>query len=477
MADINSYTLSNKIRTILLTTIDKEMLVSSNKNHLLLNSQTQEQLMKKFQDYRDFTIESEELFEGRQDNEDNNIFYDLRYNYSNNKFNFFCHSSRTCCGCLFPQTFITKLFSPKKNNANSKLKKNKNLEKSEDNLCKLKVDSRKKLSKMKSSISCKDVIDFKNLVTLSNDNSEIYMKKFSADLYNYSADNKNHDSTELINYCYNLKKPRDEIINEISDDDTPANIKKKNNHLFSHRIKKNHKNIPQKKLKKIINKKKNIDRNNHNNNDTLLRSPAKNKITNFTNEMKLYFDNLEKSYPKGKLKIPFTEKKLFNNELKEIDNFQYKNIIQLHHYSKSLDKKSKRKKIEQPRKSFCIELMNKKSINKNLLYFKSIDNNHLLLKHKEKKEKREKNDPFIAVNSSSNTQFRKKRLKKSKTLCKNNDEFEQNDNFCYGKKCFKHDLNKKNESTKNERKNIDISNVNYKHKIIYRNYSVKNIKN
>ena len=133
MADINSYTLSNKIRTILLTTIDKEMLVSSNKNHLLLNSQTQEQLMKKFQDYRDFTIESEELFEGRQDNEDNNIFYDLRYNYSNNKFNFFCHSSRTCCGCLFPQTFITKLFSPKKNNANSKLKKNKNLEKSEDN--------------------------------------------------------------------------------------------------------------------------------------------------------------------------------------------------------------------------------------------------------------------------------------------------------------------------------------------------------
>ena len=43
--------------------------------------------------------------------------------------------------------------------------------------------------------------------------------------------------------------------------------------------------------------------------------------------------------------------------------------------------------------------------------------------------------------------------------------------FCFGKKILRNNVNKVNESTKNERKNIEKSNINYNHKIIHKNDS------
>ena len=103
MSNINLYNLSNKIRTTLLTTIDKEMLNYSKKNHLLINSQNQEQLMKKFENYRDFTIESEESFEGELKNEEDNM---LNCNCSENKLTCFCYSPKTDNESFFPKSFI-----------------------------------------------------------------------------------------------------------------------------------------------------------------------------------------------------------------------------------------------------------------------------------------------------------------------------------------------------------------------------------
>ena len=475
MSDINLYTLSNKIRTVLLTAIDKEILISSKNNHLLLNSQTQEQLIKKFVTYRDFAIESEESFEGVKTNEDNEVFYDLRCNYSNNKLSFLCKSSRSNC-CLFPQNFTNKSFSPQKNNGSPILKKSTNPKISENNICKLKNDSEKRIiPKMKSSFSCKEV-DLKNLVPLSNDNRGNFMKKFSADLNNLCDDNKNNDSSKLINYCYNLKKPNDEIISEISDDDTPTNQENKKNHLFTHRIKYDHKNIPKKKLKKTINKKKSESKNSNSNDDSPLKSPFKNKIINFPSEIKFYPDDTEKSNQNEKLKIQRKGRKFSIIETKENDNFYWKDILQLHHNnsSKSSEKKSKGKKIEQKRKSVCIPMISKKPTNKKFLRLQTIDNNNLILNHKEKKEKKEKNDAYFAVETVSNTKMHKKFFKRSKTLFKNNDEFEQNEMFCFGKKNLKNNVNKFNESTKNERKNIEIVNTNYNnYKEVHKNDPIK----
>ena len=113
MSNINLYTLSNKIRTLLLTTIDKEMQKNSKNNNLLLNSQNQEQLMQKFLICQDHTIESEESFEILQSSEDNSIFFELSCNHSDNKLCFFEHSSRTSNKSLFAKNFITKSLSPK----------------------------------------------------------------------------------------------------------------------------------------------------------------------------------------------------------------------------------------------------------------------------------------------------------------------------------------------------------------------------
>ena len=440
--------------------------------------------MKKFIKYREFTIECEELFEGAQNNEDENIYLDLSCNYSQNKLTYSCHSSRTSNECLFPR-FTAKSVSPKKNKENLNLKKSKNSEISGNNLCKLKIDSGKRLiSEMKSSFSSNKIADFTNSLSLNKTSK--YMKKFSADLYLYPVDNKNDDSSKLINYCYKLKKPNDEIITEISDDDTITNKDNTKKLLFLHRIKNNHKNVPNKKLKKTINKKKSDYKNNHNNDDKPLRKMTRKKTTNFTNQMKLYFDNVEKSNPKEKIKIQFIGKKTSNIEVKKIDAFHWKNISQLHHHnSKSSEKKLKGKKLEKARKSFCTQEINEKAEHKktpNLLtYFKAIDN-PITLKHIEKKEKKEKNDVSIAINNVSDIQFQRKHSNSSKTLSKKNDKLQQNGISIFGKKSAKNYLNKRNESlkiesTKNEKKNINISNNNCNKKIIRRNFSIDNKRN
>ena len=417
MSNINLYNLSNKIRTILLTTIDKEMLLCSKKNFLLINSQNSEQLMKKFENYRDFTIESEESFEGVQNNEDNKILYDLKCNYSNNKFNCFYYSSKTSNERLFQQRFITKSLPPKKNN-----------------LGKLKISSRKKLiPKMKSSSSSKEIVNFNNSLLLNNDNSKIHIKIFSADLYNYSVDNKNYNNSKLINYCYNLKKPNDEIINEISNDDTSTNKEDKDNVLFQHIIKNNHKKIHKKKLKKTI-KKKITNKKKLNKDDELSISSNEQNNVNFTNKMKYYLSNIiEKSNSKEKLKI------------------------QLEQASKS--------------KPFCIqETNNKKPVCKKLRHLKSIDKTHIILKNKEnkiKKEKREKNDTSISISTASDAKFQRKNHKISKTLCKRNNVFRQNEALYFRKKILKTDVN-----DRNERKRLNIPNINYNNKIIHMNYSI-----
>ena len=477
MTDKNLYALSNKIRSILLTTIDKEILANSKKNHLLLNSQTQEQLMKKFVNYQDFTMESEESFEGKQNNEDN--FYDFQCSYSNNKLNFSCHSSRKN-GCLFPQNFIDKI-SHKRNSENPKISKFRISKISENDLYNLKKNSGKKLIlKMKPSSSCKEIIDFKSLSLLNNDNFTKYKKKFSADLYNYSAYNKHDDTFGLINYCYKLKKPNEEIINEISDDDSPTNQNNIKNHLFPYRKKNNHKNFSKKKLKKTINKKRSCNKINHNNDESPLRTPIRKKITNSTNEIKIYSDKMEKSNQNEKIKNQNIKRKLSMIASKESSTFHWKNILQLNHYkSKSPEKKLKGRKTELQRKISSmqvIKVLNKKTEKKKLRHFKSIDPNHLILKHKDKKGKKEKNDAAIAVNAVCNIQFQRSQFRKSKTICKDNGEFQQNEMFCFGKKIWKNNVNKSNEST-NEIKKIDILNINYNHKIVHKNDSIKNKQN
>ena len=62
-------------------------------------------------------------------------------------------------------------------------------------------------------------------------------------------------------------------------------------------------------------------------------------------------------------------------------------------------------------------------------------------------------------------------------LCNINDEFQQNKILDFGKKTLKDFLNKRNESSKNESKNINTTNSNYNYKIFYKNYSIENKKN
>ena len=481
MSDINLYTLSNKIRTILLTAIDKEILTSSKKNNLLINSQNQEQLTKKFINYRDFIIESEELFEEVKCNEDNNIFYDLRGNYFDNKFNFFCNSTRTSNNCLAFQNFNTKSIFKKNNNINSQKKEIKDSGMSENNLFNVKVDSRKKLiEETKSSFSCNKIKNFKNSKLLKS-NSQKHIKKYSAD-YIYSRGNKNNDSLKLINYCYELKKPNVEIINEISEDDSSTNKETKKNLLFSHRIKKTFRNIPKKKLKKTINKKKSANNISYKNDDGPFNQYVRRKTTNFTNEMNLFFDKIEKSNQKDKIKIPHINKKLSNYRLKESDSFGEKNTSQFHgQNNKSSKKKLKGKKLELVKKIFSIRTINKRNVHRNSqdlsLYYKSIDNNPIILKHKEKKDKEEKNYASIAVNVLDNIEFKKKYYNSSRIVCKKNNKFQQNEMFCFGKKILMNYLNKRNRTNKNERKNINISNFNYYNKIIHKSDSKENNKN
>ena len=483
MSDKNLYNLSNKIRTILLTTIDKEILICSKKNHLLINSQSQEQLTKKYVNYRDFTIESEESFKGEEDNENNNIFYDLRCNFSHNKLNFFFYSSRKNSQLTFPQNFTDSHFSLKKNKANSRIQKIENSKVPENNLCKLKNDLKKKsMPGIESSFSCKEILDLKNLILLSNDNKKKYLKKLSGDLKIYSTYTKTDECSNLINYCYKLKKPNNSIINEISDDDTPANKKKKKNYLITHRSKNNHKNIQNKKLKKVINKKRSVNKNNQNNNDKPFITPTKKNSTHFSNEMKIYLDCLEKLSPQEKIKIKPKEKELSNKDLKKIDMIHWKNILELHHCnSKSPENKSKSKKLEQTKKIFSMQVINKKPTHKKsqnfVTCFKSDNNSPIILKNKEKKEKREKKDVSNCLNAVNNNTLFKRQPSKSSKMLNNCEEFKKTEIFCEKKPILKNDVNKRNESTKNERKSINISNNNYKYKTIDPNESIGNNQN
>ena len=469
MSNINLYNLSNKIRTTLLTIIDKEILKNSKENHLLLNSQNQEQLMKKFINYRDFTIECEESFEGIQKNKDNSVFFDLSYNYSDNKFSIFC-PSKTNNNSLFSQNFITKSFSPEKNKTNSRVKKIGNIKVSENDLIK-KYSRKKIITEMESSFSSKKVASLKKSSSLSDEhNKKRYIKRFSADLYIQSTENKNDDISKLINYCYKLKKPNDEIINEISEDDTSKNKENGKN-----KIKNKHKNTYKKKLKKIINKKISVNKNSHSKDVQPLKSPSKKNSTNFTSQMKLYFDYVEKSNLKEKNQ--YFEKRLSNIELKKNNAFHWKNVLKLNHYnSKSPEKKSKGKKFERARKSFC-EINNKANSKKllNLVTcYKLVDSNSKILKVKEKKEKKDKKDVFFITDVADFIQFPNKQSKSSRNICKKNDEIGQNSMFCFGKKISKLLLNKRNESNK---KNIKISNNNYNDNIIHIKDSIEKKQN
>ena len=429
-----NYTLSNKIRTILLTTIDKEILKSIKKNDLLINSQNKEQLMKKYINYEDFTIKNEESFGGVQNNEKNNIFVHLSCKFSDNKYRYFCYSSRTNNELSFHQNFITKSFSPKKKYVNSGINKIKKTIESEDNLCKLNKESENKLTtEMGSSFSCKESADFNNSLSVSNDNN--FTRKFSDDLNFYDVDRKSDDSSKLINYCYQLKKPNNGIINEKSDDDTSTNKESEKNLLKFHRINNKHKNAHKKRLKKTLNKKMIDNKNNIRNDDQLqfLIFPTKKKSTNFTSQMKVYFNYVEKSNPKEKMKIQQTDKKLSNVDLKKTNTFYWKNILELHHCnSKSPENKSKGKKLKHPRRSFCINRINKKPVHKksqNIIHFKSFDNTSIISKNKEEKKrevKSEKKDDSISGDENINSKFLKKHNKSSRTLYKNCDEFKQN---------------------------------------------------
>ena len=438
MSNIN-YILSNKIRTILLTTIDKEILISLKKNNLLINSQDLQQLKKKYINYQNFTIKSEESFEKAENNEYNSIFFDLSCNNCNNKFCLFDHSSRTKNKCLLPKNSFTKSFSPKKNNVNTKKKKIKKSKKSESRLTKLKMDSRKKLiSEMGSSITSKKIINFNHSESLDNNNYKKYIKKIPTDLNIYSINDKSDGSSKLINYCYKLKKPNVDIIDEISDDDTSTNKESEKNLLLSDIIKTKHKNIQKRKLKKIINNKKKIINKNNHNNDTqfLISSSSKKNIINFTNQMKIYFDYIEKSNPKEKMKIQYAKKRLSDFELKITNTFDWKKILLLHNCnSKSPENKSKGKKLKNPRRSFCVEVINKKQIHKksqNMIHFKSFDNTSVMLKNEEDKnveEKNEKKEDSISVDEDVYIAFQKKQPKSSSTLFNKNNEI-----FCFKKK-------------------------------------------
>ena len=469
MSDINLYSLSNKIRTILLTTIDKEILANSKKNLLLINSQNQEQLTKKFINYRDFAIESEESFEGIQNDEDNNILFDLRCIYSDNKFNYFCYISKISNKCLSFQNSIDKTIFQKKNKVKSQIKLVKDSGISENNLCKLKIDPEKKLNAEKNSpFSFNEIVSFKYLTPLNNDNKKRYVKKFSDDLYLYYAGNKNDNSLKLINYCHKLKKTNDEINNEIPDDNTSSNKENITDILFLPKIKYNQRNIPKKILKKTINKKNRVNINSHNNDDKPSKNNDKNSI-NFQNNEKLYFENIEKFNQNENIKIRYKLRKLSTIELKKTDILNLKNIEELHYYSKSLDQKTKEKKLEKARKSVLL-VINKKQTKKNKVgYFKSIDDT--LVKNKEK------NDNCISFNLTNNIQVIKKNFERSQTLYKINDEFKQSEKFCLNKKILKNYEIKRNGNNKSERKNINISNINYYNNIFHRKDSIESEQN
>ena len=443
MSNINLYSLSNKIRTNLLTTIDKEIFKNSKSNHLLINSQNQEQIIKKFQNYRDITIKYDESFEEIHNYKKNSIIFDSKYNHFDKRFSFF-YQIKTNNECLLLQKQIIKSLSLEKKNGNSRIKKIKNSKISENNLCKLKINSGKTIiPKRESSFSYKNVLNYKNPLSLNNNNKK-FIKKFSADVYIYSSGNKKDDSSKLINYCYKLKKPNDEIIDEISGDDTSTNKKNKKNLLLPNGIK--NKNKHKKKLKKIINKKIRANKNNHSSDGNLLIPITKNNSTNFTSLMKHYFENVEKLNPKEKIKIQQNDKRLSNAELKKSDVFHWKKILHLHHCkSKSHEKKSKGKKLEQARKSFCIKVAINKKLHKNSInienFFKSVDNTLIILKNKEKKEKIDKKNASIIVDVVINKQSLNKQYKSSRMIYKKNDEFRQNKMFCFGKKIYKRNVN------------------------------------
>ena len=81
------YNKSNKIRSILLLAIDKELFSIKNKNTLLINSLDQWQLIDKFKGNNNYTIESVESFKGTLINEENNKkFVEIKYNFIKNKY-------------------------------------------------------------------------------------------------------------------------------------------------------------------------------------------------------------------------------------------------------------------------------------------------------------------------------------------------------------------------------------------------------
>ena len=139
---------------------------------------------------------------------------------------------------------------------------------------------------------------------------------------------------------------------------------------------------------------------------------------------------------------------------KKNDAYHSKNICQLIRCnSKPSEKKSKGKKIEQSRKSLFIQVLNKNPTHKksqNLLtYFKSTDENPIILKQKGKKETKNVSNP---VNVFINSRIKRKNYESSRSVNKSNEKYKKNEVFICGKKILKKYINKRNDNIKTKEK-------------------------
>ena len=78
---------------------------------------------------------------------------------------------------------------------------------------------------------------------------------------------------------------------------------------------------------------------------------------------------------------------------------------------------------------------------------------------------------------TNNFQVIKKHLKRSQILSKIIDEFKQNEIFCLSKKILKDYETKRNGNNQSERKNINLSNINYYNNIFHKKDSIEDEQN
>ena len=306
MNGIYLYNKSNKIRSILLIAIDKELFNIKNKNTLLINSLDQWQLIDKFKENNNYTIESIESFKGTLNNEENNKNYiDIKYNNKKNQVYFTTYSlnegmffntsksykktkntvqyfflnktsrrdgNKKCVDII--SNSLNKKKLEKKNEENKDSKDNSNEDCKERKphkilrvkTTKLKNHKKEYKTKFSSSKEIQNINKIKNFASTKNNKIEDKKpnpdKLVPVDFTGYTSSDENNMCnymSKLINYCFYLKKPIEEVIKGTTCDDTsPIKDTKKRKY---HRTKYT-KNLWKKKMKKTINK------NNNNNNNS-----------------------------------------------------------------------------------------------------------------------------------------------------------------------------------------------------------------